>query len=195
MVGRFHADEAGTPLDPQEREGLIPTYITTREQLNEAEAKNILAAISWAFMRKRDMTDEAFLRGLHRRMLNRVWRWAGKYRKTERNLGVAPHRIPVELRALLDTMGYWLAHETYPPDELAVRFHHGLVVIHPFANGNGRWSRLAADILVVRLGCERFSWGSGVDLRSPGADRDSYIGALRAADDHDFGPLIAFARS
>jgi Fic-DOC domain mobile mystery protein B len=195
VVGPFHANQAGTPLDPQEREGLIPTYITTREQLNEAEAKNILTAIGWVFTRKRDVTDEAFLLGLHRRMLNSVWRWAGKYRKTERNFGVEPHRIQVELHALLDNMRYWLEHQTYPPDELAVRFHHGLVVVHPFANGNGRWSRLAADVLIVQLGGERFSWGGGVNLQSPGKDRDRYIAALRAADNHDFGPLIAFARS
>ncbi len=195
MVGPFDADAAGTPLAPAEREGLIPTHITTREQLNELEASNILDAIGWAFRRKRNVTDEAFLLGLHRRMLDKVWRWAGKYRTTERNLGVAPHLIEVELHALLGNMRYWLEHRSFAQDELALRFHHGLVVIHPFANGNGRWSRLAADILVVQLGGARFSWGSGANLQQPGADRDSYIAALKQADNHDFGPLIAFARS
>jgi Fic-DOC domain mobile mystery protein B len=195
MVGPFHNDEAGTPLEPQEREGLIPTHITTREQLNELEAKNILEAISWVFERRRDVTSEAFLLGLHRRMLDKVWRWAGKYRTTERNLGALPHRIKVDLHALLDNMRYWIEHKTFPPDELAVRFHHGLVVIHPFANGNGRWSRLAADVLIVQLGGERFSWGSGADLQRAGADRDRYIAALREADAHSFEQLVAFARS
>jgi Fic-DOC domain mobile mystery protein B len=195
MVGPFHNDEAGTPLEPQEREGLIPTHITTREQLNELEAKNILEAISWVFERKRDVTSESFLLGLHRRMLDKVWRWAGKYRTTERNLGALPHLIQVDLHALLDNMRYWIEHKTFPSDELAVRFHHGLVVIHPFANGNGRWSRLAADVLIVQLGGARFSWGSGADLQRAGADRDRYIAALREADAHNFEPLVAFARS
>ena len=195
MVGPFHANDAGTPLAPQERDGLIPTHVTTHEQLNELEAANILQAISWAFARKRNVTDEAFLLGLHRRMLNRVWRWAGKYRVTERNLGVPPYRIQVELMALLDNMRFWIEQGTYPPDELAMRFHHGLVVIHPFANGNGRWSRLAADILIVQQRGVRFSWGSGADLRCMGEDRDRYIAALKAADDHDLVPLVAFARS
>jgi len=157
VVGPFHADDAGTPLAPQERDGLIPTHITTREQLNELEAANILQAIGWAFARKRNVIDEAFLLGLHRRMLNHVWRWAGKYRVTERNLGVQPYRIQIELIALLGNMRFWIDHGTYPPDELAVRFHHGLVVIHPFANGNGRWSRLAADILIAQQAGVRFS--------------------------------------
>jgi Fic-DOC domain mobile mystery protein B len=195
MVGPFHNDEAGTPLEPQERKELIPTHITTREQLNELEAKNILEAISWVFERKRDVTSETFLLGLHRRMLDKVWRWAGKYRMTERNLGVAPHLIQVEIHALFDNMRYWIEHETFPLDELAVRFHHGLVVIHPFANGNGRWSRLAADVLIVQLGGKRFSWGSGANLQHAGADRERYIANLREADNHNFTPLTAFARS
>lgn len=194
MVGPFEADQAGTPLDPQERDGLIPTHVTTREQLNELEAKNILKAITWAFKRKRDVTSEAFLLRLHRRMLNKVWRWAGRYRTTERNIGVLPHEIQVRVHALLDDVRYWIGQQSYSPDEIAIRFHHGLVLIHPFANGNGRWSRLATDILVTQLGGERFSWGSGADLRRPGADRECYIAALRKADNHDFEPLKTFAR-
>jgi Fic-DOC domain mobile mystery protein B len=195
VVGPFEADAAGTPLDPQEREGLIPTHVTTREQLNELEAKNILDAIGWAFKRKRNIIDENFLLGLHRRMFRKVWRWAGKYRATERNLGVLPHKIQVDIRALLDNVGYWTENKTFPPDEIALRFHHGLVLIHPFANGNGRWSRLASDILIVQTGGTRFSWGGGADLQTPGEDRDRYIAALKKADGHEFGPLNEFARS
>lgn len=195
MVGPFEANHAGTPLDPQERDGLIPTYVTTREQLNELEAKNILEAITWAFKRKRDITSETFLLGLHRRMLGKVWRWAGRYRTTERNMGVLPHEIQVRLHALLEDVRYWIEHKSYARDEIAIRFHHGLVVIHPFANGNGRWSRLAADILIKQLDGERFSWGGGADLQRPGADRERYIAALKSADDHNFEPLETFARS
>ncbi len=192
MVGPFEAGDSATPLEPQEREGLIPTHVTTCEQLNELEARNILEALSWAFKRKRNIIDENFLRGLHRRMLRKVWRWAGTYRTSERNLGVLPHRIQVDLHALLDNVRYWLDNKTFPPDEIALRLHHGLVLIHPFANGNGRWSRLAADILIVQLGGERFSWGGGDDLQR---DREKYVTALKKADAHDFVPLVAFARS
>jgi Fic-DOC domain mobile mystery protein B len=194
MSDPFEADDHATPLTPEEREGLIPTYVTLRGELNELEQQNILEADQWVFGRKRDVLDEPFLRGLHRRMFNRVWRWAGKYRTSERNLGVPPYRIEIDLRQLLDDARYWIEHETYPPDELAVRFHHRLVFIHPFPNGNGRWSRLAADRLIVTLGGERFSWG-GANLQSAGDIRRAYIDALHAADNHDLGPLTAFARS
>jgi Fic-DOC domain mobile mystery protein B len=195
MVGPLEAGNDGTSIDPQEREGLIPTHITTREQLNELEAKNILEAIGWAFDRKRNITDETFLLGLHRRMFRKVWRWAGRYRTTERNLGSLPHRIQVDLHAVLDNVRYWIGNETFPPDEIAVRFHHGLVLVHPFANGNGRWSRLAADILIVQLGGDRFSWGAGADLQKVGEDRDRYIASLKLADNHDIRRLLEFARS
>lgn len=131
---------------------------------------------------------------LHRRMFGRVWRWAGKPRTTERNIGIDAYRIGMELRQLLDDARYWVSHETYSPDELALRFHHRLVQIHPFPNGNGRHARLAADLLAVRLGQPRFTWGS-TNLVEAHATRRAYIDALRAADGHDLGLLFAFARS
>ncbi len=163
-------------------------------ELNELEQQNIADANGWAFERKRNVLDEAFLRGLHRRMFNKVWRWAGDYRKTERNLGVQPHLIQPGLVQAIDDARYWVEHKSYEPDELAVRFHHKIVQIHPFPNGNGRWSRLAADLLVTGQGGTRFSWG-GADLLASGEARKRYIDALHAADNHDFAPLIAFARS
>ena len=181
-------------MTPEERSELIPTHITLRSELNELEQQNIADADRWAFSRRRNVLDEAFLRGLHRRMFNRVWRWAGKYRLTERNLGVAPHLIETQLRQAIDDANYWVEHQSYEPDELAVRFHHRLVGVHPFPNGNGRWSRLAADLEAVRLGRPRFTWGR-VNLQAAGAARRAYIDALKAADDHDPGPLIAVARS
>jgi Fic-DOC domain mobile mystery protein B len=154
--------EAGgdaTPLTLEERGDLIPTHITLRSELNELEQQNIAAADRWAFSRRRKVLDEGFLRGLHRRMFNRVWRWAGKYRKTERNIGIESHRIETELYQVIDDAQYWIEQKSYPPDELAVRFHHRLVVVHPFPNGNGRWSRLAADLLIVAQGSARFTLG------------------------------------
>jgi Fic-DOC domain mobile mystery protein B len=127
-------------------------------------------------------------------MFHRVWRWAGQYRTTERNLGVTPHLIQPELIQAIDDARYWVEHRSYPADELAVRFHHRAVSVHPFPNGNGRWARLAADLLVVRLGQPRFTWGSA-DLQAAGNARHAYIEALHGADNHDLCPLIAFARS
>ena len=193
MIGPFDGDNNATLLAPEERNGLIPTHVTRCSELNELEQKNIAEADRWAFRRKRDVFDEAFLKGLHRRMFKRVWRWAGQYRTTERNLGIAPFGIEPELRQSLDDGRYWLEHESYPPEELAVRFHHRLVAIHPFPNGNGRWSRLATDLLIVRQGAPRFSWGRA-NLQIAGDVRRAYIDALKAADNHDFGPLITFAR-
>jgi Fic-DOC domain mobile mystery protein B len=187
-------DEASTPLTPQEREDLIPTYITRRSELNEAEQLGIDDADAWAFSRKRDVLSEEFLRELHRHMFFGVWKWAGEFRTTARNIGVEPWKIAVEVRQFLDDVRYWIDHDTYPPDEIAVRLHHGLVLIHPFANGNGRQTRMAADLLAVRLGRERFSWGSG-NLIAAADLRKHYIAALKTADGNDIGPLLEFARS
>ena len=194
MTGPFEADDAATPVTPAERDGLVPTHVTLRGELNELEQQNIADANAWAFERKRNVLEEAFLRGLHRRMFSKVWRWAGDYRKTERNLGVLPHLIQPELIQAINDARFWVEHKSYAPDELAVRFHHKAVAVHPFANGNGRWARLAADLLVTGQGGTRFSWGGG-NLQVAGGTRQAYIDALHAADNHDLRPLVAFARS
>jgi len=183
-----------TLLEPDERRQLLLPHIATRAQLNEAEQQNITDAAAWAFGRRRDVLSEAFLLSLHKRMMGRVWRWAGKIRESDRNIGVAFHQIRPQLRLLIEDARYWLENGTFPPDEIAVRFHHRLVLIHPFPNGNGRHGRLAADLLAVRLGLRRFTWGSG-NLLEPVETRRQYIAALRAADAHEIGPLLAFSRS
>jgi Fic-DOC domain mobile mystery protein B len=187
-------DDSSTPLSPEEREGLIPSYITLRGELNEAEQANILEADAWAFSRKRDVLDQHFLNRLHQRMYGNVWRWAGAYKKSQKNIGVEYYKIPTELRALLDDCRYWLEHDIYPSDEIAARFHHRLVSIHCYPNGNGRHARLAADLMLTSLKRDRFSWGSA-NLIDAGATRATYVAALRAADNHDYGPLFAFVRS
>jgi len=187
-------DDSATPLSAEEREGLIPSYISLRGELNEAEQANILEADAWAFARQRTVLDQRFLNTLHQRMYGNVWRWAGAYRKSQKNIGVEYYKIPTELRMLLDDCRYWLEHDTYPPDEIAARFHHRLVSIHCYPNGNGRHARLAADLLLISLERDRFSWGSA-NLIDAGATRAAYVAALRAADNHDYGPLLAFVRS
>ncbi len=187
-------DDAGTELNEEEREGLIPSYITLRSELNEAEQANILEASEWAFARKRRLLDEKALNNLHKRMYGHVWGWAGNYRTSGKNIGIDAYRIPAELRQLLDDCRYWIENETFEPDEIAARFHHRLVSIHCYPNGNGRHARLAADVLLRSMGEERFSWG-GRNLVNLSETRKSYIAALRAADGHDIGPLLEFVRS
>ncbi len=187
-------DEANTPLRPEEREQLIPTYITLRHELNEAEQMNIAAALRWARARQRNVLKPGVLNELHRRMFGDVWKWAGKYRTTGRNIGVEAYRIEPDVRQLVDDVSYWVEHGAYPPDEICMRFSHRLVAVQPFPNGNGRLSRLAGDLLARQLGQAAFSWGRA-SLIDAGETRARYISALRAADNHDIAPLLAFARS
>ena len=187
-------DEANTPLEADEREQLIPSYISLCRELNEAEQINITDAGKWLASRKRDVLDEKFLRNLHKRMFGKVWKWAGDYRKTPRNIGVEAWRIPMNVAQAVDDAKYWVENGTYSPDEIAVRFSHRLVAIHPFPNGNGRFSRMVGDSLAQQLGQPRFSWGSA-NLVDPNETRKAYVAALHYADAHDFSELIAFARS
>lgn len=194
----FQEPPDATELAPAEREGLLQTWITTRAELNRAEEQNILDGANWARRSRAvqaiDLLNDDFAKSLHKQMFGDVWSWAGTHRQRESNLGVTPHQIQTDLRTLLDDARYWLKHRTYERDELAVRVHHRLVAIHPFPNGNGRHTRLMADLLVERLGGESFTWGGG-GLSDIGQLRARYIAALKAADGHDIGPLLGFARS
>lgn len=190
----FEEPADATPLTPDERAALRPTWIATRADINGAEAANVAAGAAWGTRQQGELLTDAFVRELHRRMFNDVWAWAGKYRLSERNIGIDPHLIVVEVRYLLDDARHWIENRTFPPDEIAVRMHHRLVFVHPFANGNGRHARLMADILAERLGSQRFTWGSA-DLAPTGETRRRYIAALRAADAHEIAPLLQFARS
>ncbi len=197
MIDIFQEPDGATPLAPEERDGLLQSWITDRSDLNEAEQENIVEGAAWARRRRikaPDLTTENFAKSLHKRMFGDVWKWAGSYRLTERNLGIEAYRIPVEMPAMLDDVRYWVDHATYPTEETALRLHHRLTVIHPFPNGNGRHARLMADLLIERLGGQVFTWGSGI-LTDVGALRARYVSALKAADHHDIGLLLAFARS
>jgi Fic-DOC domain mobile mystery protein B len=187
-------DNAATPLTEEEKRNLKLAYIANRAELNAAEQENIARGQEWAMRRRRTLLTESFIKTLHRRMFGDVWQWAGRLRTSERNIGIDYWEIPVALRMLLDDAKTWIDQKVLPPDEIAVRLHHRLVQIHPFSNGNGRHARLMADLLIIRLGGERFPWGRG-SLRDPGELRKRYIAALQAADRHDLGPLMAFARS
>ena len=194
MPDLFEEPEDATLLTPDERKGLIPADIAYRRELNKAEQDNITRGQEWALARRRNLMTERFVRDLHRHMLGDVWRWAGKFRTSECNIGIPHYEIPLALRQLLADAAAWTENKAWEPDEIAVRFHHRLVQIHPFPNGNGRHSRLMADLLVMQLGRERFTWGR-TSLQDAGDVRRRYIASLKAADNHDIAPLVKFARS
>lgn len=187
-----------TPLDPDEMDGLRLDAIATRGELDEWEQWNIEQAVQWSLRRSfraEEVFTEDFIRALHRRMFGEVWSWAGKFRKSDKNIGVAWSQIPVALRCLLDDAIYWYKNSTYNPDELVLRFKHRLVAIHCFPNGNGRHGRLLADILNEKVFRQpQYSWGSACP-DAPGVLRERYISAMKAADCGDIRPLIDFARS
>ena len=183
-----------TPLDPDEMEGLKHPHIQTRGELNQLEQHNIQEGYKWlARQRKhKDLLTETFILDLHKQMLGQVWSWAGSFRHTEKNIGVDPLDIGVELRKLLDDARYWVEHETYNREEFAARFHHRLVKIHPFPNGNGRHARIMTDVILETiLDVLPIEWGART-LDVEGEHRQNYINALRAADGDDYRALIDF---
>lgn len=187
--------EGATPLDPDELDELRFKHVTTRAELDQLEQANIVGGLRWlARYNAKDILTESFLRELHRKMFGDVWEWAGKFRLTEKNIGVEPAQISMQLRLLLDDIRFWIEDKTFSPQEIALRFHHRLVKIHLFANGNGRHARIAADALLKKvLNADVIDWTRGYDLQSIGVRRVEYIHALRAADSGDYEPLMRFA--
>ncbi len=194
MSNIFKEPEGATPLDPDEKEGLRFTHVQTREQLNELEQYNIQSGLQWlAKQKKPDVLSEEFVRELHKRLFGEVWLWAGSFRKTEKSIGIDPIQIGVELRKLLDDAKYWIEYETFPAKELAGRFHHRLVYIHLFPNGNGRHARIMADAILTKLmGVKPIDWAGGYELNAMNERRKQYISALRKADGHNFEELLKF---
>jgi Fic-DOC domain mobile mystery protein B len=189
-------NDGNTPLSPEELADLIPN-LATKEELNEWERENILRGREWAVGDRTsptDMVSDEYVRKLHKKMFDETWKWAGDYRHTEKNVGGSVHEIRERLMALFGDTRYWIENGTYLPDEIAVRFHHRLVFIHPFPNGNGRHARLIADIIAMKLGRSALTWGSA-KLVKQGEARATYLEAIRAADDGDIQPLLNFARS
>lgn len=190
----FDYPDGATPLDPDETAGLKFKHITTRGELNELEQANIQQGLLWLPRRRGgDILTDSLNRTLHARLFSDVWSWAGNYRQSEKNIGIDPLDIPVQLRELFDNTKYWVEHETYSPLEAAARYHHRLVQIHPFANGNGRHARIAADVLLNDyFSHSPINWARGSNLENSGVRRDAYISALRAADARDLNPLFDF---
>ena len=190
--------EGQTPLDDEEREGLLIPGITTRKELDEFEQSNIENAIRWTLGKKLSadkILSEQFIKLLHAKMFGDVWKWAGQFRRSNKNLGVVWTQVPMDLRNLIDDCRVWIENDTYFGDEIAVRFKHKIVQIHCFANGNGRHSRLLADLITTKIfGLKPFSWGGG-NLNSQGNVRSQYLKAVKEADKGDIESLVGFARA
>ena len=194
----FDYIDGQTPLDEEEKDGLLIPTIATRGELDEFEQQNIEEAVQWTLSRSFKMElifTEEFIRMVHKRMYADVWSWAGEFRKTNKNLGVDKWQITSDLKYLLDDAKYWYENNTYPPDEISIRFKHRIVSIHCFPNGNGRHSRLMADIIIEKIYKQTvFSWGAN-DLSSESDARAAYLKALKTADKGDYNLLIAFSIS
>ncbi|MEO5777362.1 MAG: mobile mystery protein B [Flavobacterium sp.] len=194
----FVYEDGQTPLSEEEKEGLLITTITTHGELDEYEQLNIEKAIQWIMrqkLKKETILTEEFIKNLHKRMLGEVWRWAGEFRRSEKNIGVSWIKIGTELKVLLDDTLFWINNETYPPDEIAIRFKHRLVNIHCFPNGNGRHSRIMADIIIESVFAHLvFSWNHSNMVKADEI-RKAYISAIREGDKGDIKPLMTFARN
>lgn len=189
-----------TPLDEEESEGLKIPSISTKGELDEFEQKNIEEAVLWTVgtnIKVEKLFSESFIKSLHKRMYGEVWKWAGKFRQSEKNIGIESWKIPTELRVLLEDAKFWIENETYPPDEIAIRFKHRIVSIHCFPNGNGRHSRLMADLIAEKIFDRKtFTWGqSNSKLSNETEARSKYLTALKKADRGDYADLLTFARS
>lgn len=187
-----------TPLDEDEKEGLRIKSITTQKELDELEQLNIEKAVEWMLSKKikpKQILTEKFIRDLHKKMYGDLWKWAGEFRKSDKNIGIDWSKIGIELKTLIDDTEYWIENSTYSPDEIAIRFKHRIVAIHCFPNGNGRHSRMMGDIIIESVfEKEIFSWNQS-NMVKPNETRKEYIQALREADKGNIEPLIGFARN
>lgn len=192
----FVYPEGASPLDLDESEGLLLTHISTRAELDRWEQDNIIEALEWLDSTKpTNILDEQFIKKLHHMMFRNVWSWAGHFRCSDKNIGGPWYQISTSLKNMCDDTRYQIEHQTESSDELAIKFHHRLVWIHPFPNGNGRHARLMTDTLLENvLKCPKFTWGSG-NLVKSGETRQRYIDALRSADRHNYELLRKFVRT
>ena len=196
MAIALEEHEGQTPLDPDEKAGLIPEHLTKQGELNDWEQEDILRAVRWLKRARSPVVlSEGFCRELHKQMFGETWAWAGTFRKSDKNIGCDWTQVAVRLKNLFDDTGCWIDNSTFPLDEIGARFHRDLVWIHPFPNGNGRHARMMADALVRSLGQPAFSWGSSGNLVAANDVRARYLAALRSADQGDYQLLLAFVRS
>ncbi|HMJ74394.1 MAG TPA: mobile mystery protein B [Iamia sp.] len=205
-VGAFNLRTIGdepdgaTPLDEDDIAGLIPDFVATRGDLNELEFENIAKAMPWALDQARRRGTERilsheFVFALHKRMFEDVWTWAGAQRRRPTNIGVDPAQIVTQMMLTIDDAIWWHENDVFDIDERAARIHRRLVAVHPFRNGNGRCTRLIADLYLTSIDAPLFTWGAAGEITEVRETRRRYLEALHAADGDDYGPLVAFCRS
>lgn len=195
---KLEYEDGQTPIDDNEKEGLLLKSITTQRELDEHEQLNIEKAVEWTIHNKFNqdtILSIEFIKKVHKKMFSDIWEWAGKFRKSEKNIGVEWINIGIELKCLLDDTKYWIENKTYSPDEISIRFKHRIVNIHCFPNGNGRHSRIMADIIIESIfGRDLFTW-SHSNMVKPDETLKKYIAAIKEGDKGNIEPLINFARS
>ena len=195
---RLKYKKGQTPLNEEEKEGLLIKTITLQKELDEFEQLNIEKALEWtihANLKQDRILSEKFIKDLHKKMYGDVWKWAGEFRKSEKNIGIKWSQIGIELKKIIDDTKYWIENETYPPKEIAIRFKHKIVQIHCFPNGNGRHSRMMADIIIESIfGKELFTWNNSTMVQGD-ESRKKYIIALKDADNGDIKLLLKFAQN
>lgn len=188
-----------TPLSEEEKEGLLIKTITTHGELDEFEQINIQKAMEWTLTRRfkpKQILSEKFVRDLHARMLKDVWKWAGDFRLSEKNIGTKSYQIPTALKQLNDDCLFWIENKIFNEDEIAILYKHKLVSIHCFSNGNGRHSRLMADIIISSIfNKAHYTWGGNTNLVKNNEQRSNYLKAIKMADKGDINSLIEFAKS
>ncbi len=198
MKWKVEYPAGATPLDPDEMNGLIPIFISTQNELNILEQENILAGKNWLLKTKKELLAESFVRELHKKMYSDVWKWAGQYRRTQKTIGIEAAQISTQIKNLMLDTKTWMDQKSYPWAEIFARFHHRLVFIHPFANGNGRYARFHTEALALKYEQKVPSWGENKfsgNLNKDSQLRSEYITALQQADQRNFHSLIAFLYS
>lgn len=184
-----HSFDGTTLIEDDEKIGLR-LLINTRGELNIAEAKGIDTATFKYLKSKRklkpnNLLKDSFAKRFHKELFGEVWDWAGKYRKVATMPGIDWHQIPVQLNQLMQNTSTQISFlhdqsDSTKKEKLVAEFAYKLVWIHPFRNGNGRWSRAYADLLSDSLDIERFSWGSSIASEH---ERHLYmVNALGTAD-------------
>ncbi len=191
MMSEWAPIPGETPIDISD---LKVKGISNRAQLSVVEAENIRKVIvkylSKRPTRKMAPFDLSWFKRLHKQMFGDVWRWAGRIRREDLNIGVRWSLIETSLQELADDLAYWERDGTNVL-ERATRLHYRAVFIHPFQNGNGRWARMLANILLKRNDGSVTEWPDPELGDAASSIRGEYLTALQAADHGEIEPLMA----
>ena len=193
MIDSTQPIDDATPLDDTSGLKLSKNKSYTLKEIYDKEAENIANAVLKYLSAEPSKKEAPFsyewLLKLHREMFGDVWEWAGKLRQCELSIGIKAYLISTELKKLVDDIGYWDKNKTFDTIEIATRIHHRAVQIHPFQNGNGRWSRMLANIYLRQNRLMPVRWQEDL-LAKENPKRMEYIEALKQADNEEYEDLI-----